>query len=1171
MALVLKDRVKETTTTTGTGSLTLLGASVGYQAFSVIGNGNTCYYAISSITSNEWEVGIGTYSTTGPTLARTTILSSSNSGSVVNLSVGTKDVYVVYPAEKAVYEDSANKVVQNDFVDLNASGTATIATATITSGTVSSTPVSATDLVNKTYVDALVSSGVHFHQPVRVESPTALTVTYNNGTAGVGATLTNAGTQVALVLDGITMVVADRVLIYQQTNQTQNGVYVVTSIGSGSTNWVLTRSDDTDTYGFDSPNALSEGSTFFVQQGATGAGETYTCNTVGVITFGTTNITFVQISSAQIYSAGTGLTLSGTQFSITPVGTASTYGSGSSVPVLTTNASGQVSSVTNTSISINANQVTSGTLAVAQGGTNLSSYVVGDLVYASGTGTLAGLADAATGNVLLSGGTNTAPLYGKVGLGTHISGTLAVSNGGTGLSTLTANGVLYASTTSAFSQDANFVYSSSTLSVPSLSLSSNLTFTGTGNRITGDMNNGTLANRLMFQNSVTNGATSVGAMPNGTGANSAYNVFAGSDPANTSFGQFRVGTDTGDVRITSGITGTGTYLPLTMFTGGSERLRIVGGTGSDVGNVGIGTNSPGSYRLNVQAATGLARILSTTGTNGAGLNINNTAGDLWFGRDSSTASTFGLGNYAGVISSEGAYPFIISVNSAQRMRINFGGEVGIGVTPETWQTGISVLQVGTRSALFQGTGGGVNLSQNYYQNAAGTALYLATGAATIYNQNNGSHVWSYAASGTAGAAITVLEAMRIDTSGNLLVKTTSSAYNLAGRGVIELNGSSDSLMAWKRADSSLFYIHNNASGIDFWNIPNTFIRFATNSTERMRIHASGGVSIGNQTDPGNTNLSVTGNINFGANGNGFLIGEAFPSGNSILRSAIDIVFQSNFGGTTERMRIGAQGGISFSTSGFGTSGQILRSSGSTANPVWINQSAIAAGTASTAVNLSTTQGTWSTNGTISAVVGLLAWKNYGNNHVIFDASNGTTPSGTACNNTNADIAWSASYPTLMGWNGGNTYGVRVDYARIADGATTATNQSGGTVSATTGTFSGNLSFNSGYGSSALAYGCRAWVNFNGTTNVGGFCTIRASGNVSSVSDGGVGIYTVNFTTSISDANYAVSGACGKNVSTASVFGLDNDTQSAAAVTVTTRRRDNGATVDQAQCQVMIIR
>jgi hypothetical protein len=107
MALVLKDRVKETTTTTGTGTLTLAGASTGYQSFSAIGDGNTCYYAISSSGSSEWEVGLGTYSSfSGTVLARTTILASSNSGSVVNLSAGTKDVYVVYPAGRSVYQDS---------------------------------------------------------------------------------------------------------------------------------------------------------------------------------------------------------------------------------------------------------------------------------------------------------------------------------------------------------------------------------------------------------------------------------------------------------------------------------------------------------------------------------------------------------------------------------------------------------------------------------------------------------------------------------------------------------------------------------------------------------------------------------------------------------------------------------------------------------------------------------------------------------------------------------------------------------------------------------------------------------------------------------------------------------------------------------------------------------
>jgi hypothetical protein len=264
----------------------------------------------------------------------------------------------------------------------------TFSSIATTTGTISTTPVNATDITNKSYVDGLVASGIHFHQPVRVESPINLNATYNNGVAGVGATLTNAGTQVALSIDGVTLSVNDRVLVYQQTNQTQNGIYVVSNVGSGSTNWVLTRSSDANTYVINSANGLSEGSTVFVQEGATGAGETYTCNTSGVITFGTTNITFAQISSAQIYSAGTGLTLSGTQFSITNTGvSASTYGTASSVPTLAINAQGQVTSASNTPIAINANQITSGAVQNSQL-QNSSLTVNGTVISLGASGTI---------------------------------------------------------------------------------------------------------------------------------------------------------------------------------------------------------------------------------------------------------------------------------------------------------------------------------------------------------------------------------------------------------------------------------------------------------------------------------------------------------------------------------------------------------------------------------------------------------------------------------------------------------------------------------------------------------------------------------------------------------------------------------------------------------------
>jgi len=110
MPLVLKDRVKETTTVTGTGTATLLGAASGYQSFAVIGNGNTTYYCIAEQTGSGWEVGIGTYTASGTTLSRTTVLASSNSNNLVNFGAGTKDIFCTYPADKSIEADEAGNV-----------------------------------------------------------------------------------------------------------------------------------------------------------------------------------------------------------------------------------------------------------------------------------------------------------------------------------------------------------------------------------------------------------------------------------------------------------------------------------------------------------------------------------------------------------------------------------------------------------------------------------------------------------------------------------------------------------------------------------------------------------------------------------------------------------------------------------------------------------------------------------------------------------------------------------------------------------------------------------------------------------------------------------------------------------------------------------------------------
>ena len=476
MALTFADRVKETSTTAGTGTLTLAGAMYGYQSFAAIGNGNTTYYSIYDNSTGAWEVGIGTYTASGTTLSRTTVLASSTGGTLVSFSAATKEVFVTYPSERAVYTDAANLyTVQQAFNALTANSIA------LTTGTISTAPVSNTDIVNKQYADA-IASGIHFHEAVELATTAALPAnTYNNGTSGVGATLT-ANANGILSVDSTVTVVSNRILVKNEVTQANNGVYTVTQVGTVSTPYILTRATDFDTAG-GGVDQIDEGDFFLVTSGVANANTAWVQQTAPPIVVGTTAIVFQQFSAPITYTAGTGLNESPAfTFNIANTGvSAATYGAAATVPVIAVNAQGQITSATNTTIAIaagqvsglaasattdttNATNITSGTLpsgrlsggytgitavgtlvtgtwnaatiAALYGGTGFGSYAVGDILYADTTTTLAKLPDVATGNALLSGGVNVAPSWGKIDVATHITGVVPVANGGTGASTV---------------------------------------------------------------------------------------------------------------------------------------------------------------------------------------------------------------------------------------------------------------------------------------------------------------------------------------------------------------------------------------------------------------------------------------------------------------------------------------------------------------------------------------------------------------------------------------------------------------------------------------------------------------------------------------------------------------------------------------------------------------
>lgn len=634
----------------------------------------------------------------------------------------------------------------------------------------------------KQYVDN-IASGVSVHLACETSTTTPLpTVIYNNGTSGIGATLTADAPYASINSPGIggcnTLTVGSRILVKDQIDdKTQNGVYSVTNLGSSTTPFVLTRATDFD----GSPNVeASAGYMTYIQEG-TLAGSQWVETNVGTgapgdyLIIGTDDIIFGQFSGPGTYTAGTGLSLIGTQFN--NIGVVSNIaGTGISVSPSSGNVTitntGVLSNLAGTGIGISN---TTGNVTITN--TGVTSLIAGNNISISNsTGNItvdvSGTVPASTtANNITSGAPGSIPYQVASGSTSFIpagtSGQILTSNGSISVPTWQTPPVVTAGTLTGTTLASNVVSSSLTsvgtlTSMTSSGVVSAASFVPTGSIVP---TNGIYSSASNTLNFATNSVRRVEIDANGhVGINVTPSAWANSSVYGTL-----------DIGATGAVYGTSSSVDLSQNTFWSSGISDIAKTAGTAGKFTIIGNTF-QWRGAPSVAAGASQSFATTMSLDATGNLNITGSLQSTGVTTSSVMVTGMtppanGMYLSTINALG-----FTTNSTKRLEISSSGSIGIGTTPNTWGSGFKSIELNSSGLSLGGSSTTGVVAQNSYNNGTDW-IAKETAAGGIYFQSGGSHSWYSIPSTAAGTAQSPSLKLSLDTSGNLTATGNVTAYS----------------------------------------------------------------------------------------------------------------------------------------------------------------------------------------------------------------------------------------------------------------------------------------------------------------------------------------------------------------------------------------------------------